>query len=111
MVRLAPVRNQSKLTKVFRAELEILNIQSEQQQQRDDNLQLANLDLCPLSVRTSCELWISTSWRTELEIFNIQSEQQQQGDDKLRLANLHSCLPSVQTACELRICSLWKWLI
>ena len=36
---MAPVRNQSKLTRyIFRAEHEILNIQSEQQQQREDDL-------------------------------------------------------------------------
>ena len=60
------------------------------------------------SMRTACELRISSSWRTELEIFNIQSEQQQQGDDNLRLANLHLHLPSVRTACELRISSSWR---
>ena len=34
----APVRSQPKLTRLFRAELEIINIQSEQHQQRDDDL-------------------------------------------------------------------------
>ena len=86
------IRNQSKLTRLFRTELEIFNIQSEQQQTPS-----------PL-VRRPCEqlageLRICSSWRTELDIFNIQLKQQQQGDDNLRFANLHSCPPSVRTAC------------
>ena len=39
------------------------NIQLEQQQQRDDNLLFANLHSCPQSVRTACELRISSSWK------------------------------------------------
>ena len=39
------------------------NIQLEQQQQRDDNLRFANLHSCPPSVRTACELRISSSWK------------------------------------------------
>ena len=44
------VRNQSKPTKLFRTELEILNVQSEQQQQRDDNLRLTDLNSCPANL-------------------------------------------------------------
>ena len=40
-------------------ELWILNIQSEQQQQRDNNLQLADLHLCLLPMQTDCELYFS----------------------------------------------------
>ena len=48
MVCSVPVRNQSKPTKLFRTELEILNVQSEQQRQRDDNLRLTQL--CPANL-------------------------------------------------------------
>ena len=44
-------RNQSKLTGLFRTELEILNIQSEQQRQNDDYLRLT--DQSPLGLRGS----------------------------------------------------------
>ena len=84
----------------WRTELEILNIQSEQQQPKE--MTTYNLYSCLPSVWTACELRICCSWRTELEILNIQSEQQHQRDDNLRLANLHSCLTSVRTACELQ---------
>ena len=65
----APMRNQSKLTRLFCTELEIFNIQSEQQQQRDDDLQSCAVHANCL--RTACELRICSSWRTELEIFNL----------------------------------------
>ena len=39
-------------------ELEIFNIQSEQQQQRDDNLEVADLQSCPPSVRTANLLFV-----------------------------------------------------
>lgn len=39
-------------------ELEILNIQSEQEQPRDDNLELADLHLCPPSIQTSHLLFV-----------------------------------------------------
>ena len=47
----------------WRKEFEIFNIQSEQQQQGDDNLRLANLHSCPPSVRTACELRICFLWK------------------------------------------------
>ena len=68
----------------WHTELNIFNIQSEGQQQRDDDLWLTNFLLCLLSVWTACELRISSSWHMELEILNIQSEQHQQRDDDLR---------------------------
>ena len=47
----SPVRNQSKLTRLFRAELEILNIQSEQQQPKE-----MTLSTISTHVRRPCEL-------------------------------------------------------
>ena len=44
-----------------RMELEIFNIQSEQQHQRDDNLRLANLHSYPPSAQAACELRICSS--------------------------------------------------
>ena len=46
----APVRNQSKLTRLFRADLEILNVQSEQEQQRWRPIKIS------IHVRRPCEV-------------------------------------------------------
>ena len=43
----------------WRTELDILNIQSEQQQKRDDNLRLAKFHLCPPSVQTANLLFMT----------------------------------------------------
>ena len=84
-VRSAPVRNQSKITRLFRAELQIL----------DQHPIRTALTKRPMSAaHANC---FSSSWRTELEISTIQSEQQHQRDN-LRLAYLHSCPPSARTA-------------
>ena len=62
-LHVAPVWNQSNLTRLFCMELEILNIQPEQQQQRDDNLSLADLHSCLLCMQTACKLRICSSWK------------------------------------------------
>ena len=89
----APVRNQSKLTRLFRAELEILNIQSEQQQQRDDNLRSPLMS----AVHANCGFALHGVRSSRFSAFN------QSSSNNLRLANLHSCPPSVRNTCELRM--------
>ena len=61
VVRSAPVPNQSKLTRLFRTKLDILNIQSEQQQWGDEYLRLTDM-----RIWSSCK-WIIWVYRTKTQ--------------------------------------------
>ena len=72
-----------------------------QQQQRDDDLRLANLHSCPPSVQTAFSLHGVRNSR--FSTFN-----QNSSNKEITTYDLHSCPPSMRTACQLRIYFSWR---